>query len=175
MSEENGNIFAGMQIGPDFWLRSAQAVVRRFCGWHIAPNITETLHLDGHGGRGLELPTTHMTGLGAVSADGVDVSGDVAWSHTGVLWLKRGLWPDLPGAVEVEFSHGFAPDEVPDVQAVIATLAKRAAATPGNVSSQSVNGASVSFLAASGAPLSVPLLALEKETLAPYRFGWLPR
>ena len=49
------------------------------------------------------------------------------------------------------------------------------AATPGNVASQSVNGASVSFLAASGAPLSVPLLALEKETLAPYRVGWVPR
>ena len=40
---------------------AAQAAVRAYCGWHIAPSLSETLVLDGTGARAFILPTLHLT------------------------------------------------------------------------------------------------------------------
>ena len=50
-------------LGPQWWVRAAQGAVRRYCGWHVAPSITETLRLDGYGGRVLTLPSKHITAI----------------------------------------------------------------------------------------------------------------
>lgn len=161
-------------VGPAFWVKAGQAAVRRFCGWHVAPSITETVKVDSYGGRVLMLRTKHLTELVSVLINGVDVIDQVRWSESGILTLRGGCWPNEVGAVEVTLSHGYDLDEVPDVAALIASIGKRAASQPGAVASQSVNGASVSFMQAGGAPLSVPLLAIEKDALEPYRLNWGP-
>jgi hypothetical protein len=165
-------VASGTLLDAGFWLNAAQASVRRYCGWHVAPSLAETVTVDAYGGRTLLLRTKHLTDLASVLVDGEDITSRVRWSQAGVLTLRAGSWPDDVGAVTVTLTHGYAVDEVSDLAAMIATIAKRASSQPGIVASQSVNGASVSFLTAGGAPLSVPLLGIEKEALDPYRLNW---
>lgn len=160
------------QIDAAFWLNAAHGAVRRECGWHVAPILEETLTLDGSGGRALLLPSRRVVELLQVLNDGADVTADVDLSAAGVLELQCGSWTRRLGRVSVKLRHGWAPDEVPEVAALIATLAKRGGSSPGIVARQSVNGASVDYVTAGGAPLSIPLLADEKRTLDPYRLVW---
>lgn len=166
-------VAAGAALTPQWWIQSAQASIRRFCGWHVAPSVTEELRLDSYGGRVLHLPSKHVTAIGSITVDGVDVLDRCDWSTAGTVQLRSGCWPDRPGAVVVNLTHGWEADDVPEVAAMILAIGKRARTQTG-VASQSVNGASVSYLTAGGAPLSVPLLGIEKEALAPYRLNWGP-
>lgn len=160
------------EVGTDLWLKAAQASVRSYCGWHIAPNVDQTLILDAEGGRTLMLPSLHVTDLSSITVDGRDVTGEEDWSQNGMVRLRSGLFPDRFRAVTVSMSSGYEVDEVPDVVSIILKLANRAATGPGVVASQSVNGSSVSYLTAGGAPLSTPLLQIEKDALEPYRLKW---
>lgn len=165
-------VSASTQIDSAFWLNAAHGAVRRECGWHVAPVIEETLVLDGSGGDALLLPSGRVIELIEVLNDGVDVTSNVDASKSGVLELQCGRWTRRLGRVSVKLRHGYAADEAPEVAALIATLARRGGSAPGIVASQSVNGASVAYLTAGGAPLSISLLQIEKNTLDPYRLVW---
>lgn len=157
---------------PRWWITAAQAAVRRYAGWHIAPSISDTLTVDGYGGSALLIPSQHVTKLAKVMIGERDVTERVYFSQAGTLVLTGGQWPDLPGSVTVELEHGYDPDEVPEIAALILAVGKRARSDPGVVSSQSVNGASVSYQTAGGAPLGISLLDIEKQALAPYKLTW---
>lgn len=84
--------------------------IRRETEWHIAPQITETLLLDGDGSNTLILPTLHLVTVSAVR----DVSGDTpaevtGWrkSSSGILTLRYGYWPVGSETVEVDLVHGY--------------------------------------------------------------------
>lgn len=157
-------------ISEQFWLNAAHGAVRRECGWHVAPVLEETLTLDGSGGPALLLPSMRVVELFEVTNAGALVDVDlIDTSQAGILELQRGTWTRRRGRVVITLRHGYRLDEVPEVAALIATLTRRAASAPGIVASQSVNGASVSYLTAGGAPLSISLLQIEKDLLAPYR------
>jgi hypothetical protein len=71
-------------VDEDAWAATV-AEVRAFCGWHIAPEVTETLTLDGPGGYVLVLPTLHLVDLVSVTNDGTAVTdpastGTSEWS-----------------------------------------------------------------------------------------------
>jgi hypothetical protein len=167
-------IGAADTIDQTWWMRAAQAAVRHYCGWHISPSVTETITVDGYGGRTLALPSKHVTAIASITISGTDVIADAVWSEAGTVVLTSGLWPDLPGSVQVSLTHGWDTDDVPDVAAIILSVAKRARTNPGAISSQSVNGASVNFATSSGVPLGVPLMQAEMDALAPYRLGARP-
>lgn len=167
-------IQADQPLTGQWWMQAAQASIRRFCGWHVAPLVAESLRVDSYGGRVLHLPTKHVVEIKQVLVRGADWTDQIDWSEAGTLVLRSGCWPDAPGAVTVELEHGWDAEDVPEVAALIVTVAKRARTQPGIIASQSVNGASVSYQTAGGAPLSVPLLSIEKELLAPYRLNWGP-
>lgn len=167
-------ITVGTALDAQWWVRAAQAAVRRYCGWHVAPSVSEVLRVDAYGGRVLTLPSKHVTAILSISVDGEDLAGAFDWSKAGTVVLRSGVWPDRPGAVQVDLTHGWPVEDVPEVAALILTVAKRARTQPGVIASQSVNGASVAYQTAGGAPLSVPLLAIEKEMLAPFRLDWGP-
>src|SRR5690606_21026274 len=102
---------AGMDGGPftEKAVESAGAQIRRLAGWHIAPEVTETLTVDSHGGDRLWLPTRHVVDVLAVR----DVTGDAPreltgwrWSAAGLLEI-RGRFPSGFRSVEVELVHGF--------------------------------------------------------------------
>lgn len=163
-----------MQVEPKFFLDAANRAIRAYCGWHVAPVIPETLTLDGSGGKTLLLQSLRVIELERVTSDGVDVTERVQVSERAGMLEIDGEWSNRLGGIKVELRHGFTAEEVPDIATLILNVAKRAGSGQSLIASQSVNGASVSYLTAGGAPLSVPLLQIEKDALEPYRLTWGP-
>lgn len=168
-------VSASTQVSPAFWLNVAHGVIRDYCGWHVAPVITETLELDGGGGTTLLLPSKRVREIKSVINDGRDVTGQVKFSRrAGVLTLGSG-WSCDVGSITITLEHGFRAEEVPAVAGLIVTLTQRAASGGGNVVQQGIGPASVRRgTGRDGGVLGAPLLESEKETLAPYRLNWGP-
>jgi hypothetical protein len=91
-------------------LDSAVAAVRRWCGWHVAPELTQTETVDGPGGALLRLPSLRVVALSAVTEDGVDLDlAGLEWSRIGLVRKKSGgLWTSRFQGITVTMSHGFA-------------------------------------------------------------------
>jgi hypothetical protein len=105
----------------------AQALVRSYCGWTIAPSETIDLVVDGTPATSVLLPTMYLTAVNALSVDGqvVDVTPGVElqWSAAGVLRRCAGFGYTLRG-VKVNVTHAY--DDWPaDVQAVIDGIVER--------------------------------------------------
>ncbi|TFD58037.1 hypothetical protein E3T43_07260 [Cryobacterium sp. Hh7] len=151
-----------------FWLKAANQTVRSYCGWHVAPIITESITLDGNGSKTLLLPSKRVTDVVSVLNDGIDVTATVRKSEKGMLELTRGCWSDELGAIEVTFTHGY--EAADDVAGVIAALVSRAASSPAGIAAQAVGPANVKYATGpGGVPLSIPLMAGEMLTLDAYR------
>ncbi|QKS20989.1 hypothetical protein HUN58_14630 [Curtobacterium sp. Csp1] len=150
---------------PQFWLDAAQGAVRRFCGWHVAPVITETIRLDGTGQRTLLVPSGRILDVTAATSDGRDVLAQVDVSGKGMLELRDGgLWSSRLGGISITLRHGYEVTEAPDVAGVIATAAARGGGPGGQIVSQAVGPANVRY---SGN--DIQLLQTELATLEPYR------
>lgn len=159
-----------LPTNPQFWLDAATAQVRKFCGWHVLPEVPEELVLDGNGSTSLLAPTGHITAVTACTNDGTDVLASLDWSESGLLTLSCGRWTSKNRGVRVTLTHGF--DEAPDVAGVVAQVAARAAAQVGPVVRQNAGPMGVSYGTVNGAPISLPLLQSEKEALLPYQLVW---
>lgn len=81
---------------------AACGAVRSYCGWHVAPSITETITMDGSGGFIQTLPTLHLTAVTQVTNDGVEVVNS-EWSQKGMI---RGRWTAKFGGVVATIEHG---------------------------------------------------------------------
>lgn len=108
---------------------TAAAQVRDICGWHIAPQVTETLTLDTDGSTVLPLPTLKIVEVTAVR----DVSRDTpvvldGWraSSAGMLIRPAG-WPAGAATVEVDLTHGYetCPEALHPEIAALAQMARR--------------------------------------------------
>ena len=106
---------------------AAVAVLRRECGWHIAPVWAQTVRVDvdlqRHAPFVLMLPTLHLVSVESVT-DTVTgaVITDYRKSRRG--WLERNTpWPVGAEAVEVAFTHGLSvlPGELMPIVADLAT------------------------------------------------------
>lgn len=82
---------------------SACAAVRAYCGWHVAPSVTETVTVDGSGSSVQLLPTLHLTSLVSITNDGTAVT-DPEWSEAGMV---RGSWTSKWRGVTAEMVHGY--------------------------------------------------------------------
>jgi len=87
---------------------AACAAVRAYCGWHIAPSVTQTLTLDGSDTDVMLLPTLHVTDLSSITNDGTAVT-EPEWSTFGI--VRGTCWTDKFRGVVVSFTHGY--DECP--------------------------------------------------------------
>lgn len=83
---------------------SAIGQIRGYCGWHIGPEHTETIKVDGPGGHLLALPTMRLVDLDSISSDGATVS-DPEWSQAGL--VKGRCWSSKMRGVEVTMTHGY--------------------------------------------------------------------
>ena len=126
---------------------SACDEVRGAAGWHIAPVITETLTLNGRGGRVLLVPSLRIVRVIAVR----DVTDPAAprtlddWRadiDAGMLHRSAG-WPEGVASVEVELEHGFATCP-PALHAVLRERCQLAAINAG-IRSESLASRSVQF------------------------------
>lgn len=126
-------------------LDAALAAVRRYCGWHIFPEVTETLLVDGSGGAQLHLPTLRIVDLHEVR----ELAGDswatstVTWSSAGMLRKRHGRFTDEWRGVEVALTHGFA--EAADVVKIVGDVAFRELSNPHRRSSLRVGERQESF------------------------------
>ena len=101
-------------------VRAAGAAVRGYCGWHVAPEVEQTITLDGTGGPTLVLPSLLVKAITDVSIDGQAVDpASLEWSTSGVV---RRWTPDKFRSVTLTIRHGY--NALPgDVLAAVATTA----------------------------------------------------
>jgi hypothetical protein len=111
-------------------LAQASGLVRTWCGWHIAPRITQVMTVDGSGAYTLALPTLHLVDLLAVTENGRPVELEwVEWSTAGFLIHRHQCWTPRLRGVRAEILHGHARTPA-EVRAVVAAIAARALAYP---------------------------------------------
>lgn len=159
----------------DDLLNAASAGIRRFCGWHIAPNIVQDLVLDGEGGRTLILPTLKLTGITSL----VEVSGDwswtadplvdLTWSFTGRVRKRSGCWTLELAGITTTISHGFDLADVGDLSQLVLGIVARNVANPYGYTAQAVGGVSISMPASSaGGATGVSLTEPQAVLIASY-------
>ena len=146
-------------VDRDAW-SAAVASVRAYCGWHIAPEVTETLTVDGSGTSVQMLPTLRLVDLISITNAG-SVVADPEWSTSGMV---RGCWTSRFRGVVAEMRHGF--EEWPsDLVAVIAEMV--ASGGQARVSQVTSRSHQVSFDLDDAAER-------QRQTLDRYRIGILP-
>lgn len=175
---------------PGFLLRTTGEIIRTYCGWHIAPSITETRERLEVGSHGLiMLPSLHVTDVSSVVLNGQVLDPtSYTWFHQGFLKPLRdtayqsawGYYYEagpvfLPSTenllADVTFTHGY--ETVPaDVKAVAYELAGWASQTPA-VGGSVREIASPGFRLVTGGEndIGMSLSTGQKNRLASYRIG----
>lgn len=148
-------------------LMQAEALVRSYCGWHIAPSrADEVAVLPATLGQVALLPSLHVTDVSSITEDGVPVDEtDYTWAPNGVLIRSWG-WN---ASVAVTFTHGYS--AVPaEVTAVVQAIAQRAVDNPSSLV-RVQKGPFADTYSQTGFNQSLPLALLdaEKEILDHYR------
>lgn len=155
---------------PDTIMRQVGAGVREWCGWHIAPSITQTVRVDGAGGRSLWLPTLLITAVTAITNDGqaLDVDADIDWSADGWIELRHRCWSHRPRSIEVTMTHGHV-STPENLVGLIAQIASRAVSSPtGTVREQAGSVSLQHGLTAPGVAGGIALLQHEVDLLDAY-------
>lgn len=123
---------------------AAAASMRGTAQWHIAPEVTETVTVDGVSGQVLVLPTLKIVSVSEIR-DVTDGGSEVitGWEirRQSMLTRRQG-WPCGIGSIEVDLTHGFASTPA-DLFPVAAEAAQLSQATA--VSQKSVGSFSVSY------------------------------
>lgn len=157
-------------------LDAASASVRRYCGWHVAPVVTETLVLDGTGGPLVDLPSMRVEEIIALTErwpDGLEHEwsrqeiADLEWSRLGTLRRRRGVWTSRYQGVRITLRHGF--ESAADLSQTVLQVAAMALASPTGVTHEQAGGVSVSYgTTASGVAGGLALLERDLMALTPY-------
>ena len=171
----------GTPVNPDIQglLDAASSMIRRYCGWHIAPVVTEACIADGSGGKLQALPTLRLVDLVALdeTSNGVVTvwdPADIEWSRNGYL-RKVGMWTARLQGVAATIEHGFELDDVGDLAMLCATMAARAEASPFGEKQAAVGSVSTTLSASpSGAAGGVSLYADQLAQLDGYRLNQRP-
>lgn len=163
-------------------LDTAVAIVRRHCGWHIAPSRTDTyVRTTSAPAELVTLPSLHVTAVNEVTVDDADVDlAGIAWTTNGLVRLRRAhSWGPIGSDVAVTYAHGHAIDDVADVIGIIAELAVRIApaVTPtaaGTVAPVEETIAGYSYKLPGHAGAGVTLTDLELAALDTFRLTNTP-
>ncbi|SPT53796.1 Uncharacterised protein [Actinomyces bovis] len=159
-------------------LDAASAAVRRYCGWHVVPVITETVILDGTGAALVELPSMRVEEItaltekcphrgGRVHEWTPEELGDLEWSHLGTLRRRDGVWTDRYQGIRVTMRHGY--QEAPELTQTVLQVAAMALSSPTGVTHEQAGGVSINY-GTTGAGVAGGLTLLERDvkTLEPY-------
>lgn len=146
---------------------AATSLIRRWCGWHVAPVIRETLTLDGRGEKKLLLPSLRVVALHKVTIGGEEV--DCEFSADGwIIRADRRCFPARERSVVVDLSHGF--DGASELGQVVAGVVARARMAPtGNIVQQRAGSQAVTFASTGGEVAGFGLMSTEKAILNSYR------
>ena len=147
-------------------IAAAAASFRNWCGWHIVGSLPCRAVLDG-GEHRVWLPTARLTGVTSVTVCGTDVTDACQWSRMGELRLPCS--PDVLGAIEVEFTSGYAQD-LDDLAALVAHRVIHEIALPFGVKQETAGSVSISYAASAiSGQGSTHLTASDRAALSTYR------
>lgn len=146
----------------------ASDVVRGYTGQQFDYVANDVVTLDPRADGTAQLPEMPVTAVSLVSAYMPDYTGNFTWQTlTQYGWVARGLlyntapvqpfimpsngfglyyptWPQLPGSLQVTYSHGY--QTIPaDIQAVVTRIAQQIQANPYFMASRKVGEISYSF------------------------------
>jgi hypothetical protein len=146
-------------------LDDAVATVRAFCGWHIAPPLSETVTVHSTDGLSVFVETLRLTEVTTVTQDSIVIDpATYTFERYGVITRTAGYCFDRCTTVTLDVTHGY--DDWPaDVKSVVLSLAQRSIAdTRGMVPRVGGAGASVVIMENYGSQLGEG----DKDKLAPY-------
>lgn len=153
-------------------LDRAEALVRSYCGWHVAPlRVADPVTVPYSGDELILLPSLRVTDVSEVRLDDTVVPlEDVEWFEHGVIRVRGG---SSAVKVHVTMSHGF--EEAGAVEAVILAVAARAKASPSGVVRSQVGQVSETYSQTSTNQAGgVSLLDSEMAVLDRYRLPARP-
>lgn len=153
-------------------LDQAEALVRSYCGWHIAPSraatITRTPVAGWLRGRSrIFLPSLHVTAVTVTLDDVTQVAeGEYTWASPDSFISDIAGWSD---SLALTFTHGYT-DVPAEVAGVVQSIAQRAVNNPGSLV-RTQAGPFADTYSQTGFNQSLPLALLdaEKDILRPYR------
>lgn len=159
-------------------INAAEAAIRNYCGWHVAPSLScklSTTFYDRRVSRVkdtiiVQLPASFVTGVSAVKIDGTAYSTFV-FETSGILRIYGAPYRVHPHTtIEVEYTAGVDDMMASALKELIAHRVTHALTTTTGVQSESAGGVSVTYNAAwTNSSRSTALPDDNKEVLAPYR------
>lgn len=150
-------------------LQGVSRAIRNYCGWHVTPVDTQTLTLDGPGGRELDLPTLHVTDVASVVQHGETLDASTyEWSALGNIRRLSGWWTDHYRSIQVTMTHGY--EDAMDVADVALAIVLRELSSPTGATREQVGQVSVSWaITAPGVSGGLAVLGPEYAILDAYR------
>lgn len=160
-----------------YFLRAACESVRVYCGWHIAPSVTEVIPKLEVGSRGLIMvPSRYVTDVSSVVVD-----QDQTLSVTDYEWFKEGYiemrspvyrygYAGFAGGTPtttVSMTHGYITCPLPVKQVIFELMESAATAPSGSVSSVSAPGYGITW----GDEGGVNIVDSHRARLSHYRIG----
>ena len=151
-------------------LAGVSLAIRNYCGWHITPELSDSLTLDGPGGRLLSLPTKYLTAITALVENDVVLvdNTDFRWSVDGSVKRLHTRWHDDFRIIDATITHGYP--SAPDVKSVALAVVTRELSSPTGATREQAGAVSVSWaLSSPGVSGGIALLAHERAILDFYR------
>jgi len=156
-ARSNGRVAASdPRVAP--LLAGASAAIRRYCGWHIAPELVETdVILDSDGGDLLVLPTFKLREVISLELkrksytppespwESFSEEDDYDWSANGEIYMRSRKLPNRFRSVRISMRHGYDLDAIADLQQVIQQVVTNALASPSGATSESAGAMSVTW------------------------------
>lgn len=123
-----------------------EAHIRAYCGWHIAPVVTETFTVVAPYGCALILPTLKLNAVTSIMEDGAEVAlSSVVVREAGIIWRAAG-WFRTPVVVVAEHGYDDFPLELADAMTRFGSTPRVPAGASVRVGNISVSGSSGSGL-----------------------------
>ena len=146
-------------------LARGSAIIRNFCGWHVAPSVEETLTLDGPGGRLLTLPSMFVTDISSITqCDDLVDPASYTWSALGLV-TRMARWTTEDRGITVTLTHGHATSDA--AKSILLSMVARDLMSPLGVVREQAGALSVTWSqTAPGVAGGITLLEFEKELLA---------
>lgn len=172
------NKYAGdVRIEPN--INAANAAVRNYCGWHIAPALACTLTERVLNGNGrikragpdvlIQLPATFVSAASSVTVDGTPFD-DYDLAPNGILRLFDAGWMTRKTQVVVTYTAGLSDAMLDGLKELITGRVIHALAQPYGVQSESAGGVSITYSASWAASASSTALPDDnRATLDAYR------
>lgn len=127
-------------------LDGASAAIRKYCRWHVAPVLEESLTVDGSGADVLELPTARLLSLVEVTDDARPVPvAELDASQAGMISRRGGCWSSRFSGVTARVRHGYDLAAVPDIAQIVVQVVSNALASPMGVTREQAGAMSVSW------------------------------